>query len=318
MSGARHAIELPVLGIATRFETNDAEVARCVDDAFGMWRALAECAAADVTHESPPLVHVDVVAGDEGPPSLDGHAPVRYSCPDETRVVVETASSIAVSDPLRRRAVARVTTGLVADRMHFRTEVLEAVTLALLSHFDRHPVHAAAVALHGRAVLLAAPSGTGKSTLAYACHAAGMDLLGDDHVRVQLAPALRVWGWPGRVRLAPATRWSPAIEHSDDAPESPVGDKTVVEALDRMSAARLVAKDVTVCLLTRDGRAASVAPIDAAALARALDAQLAPGFDRFPARWPVVRDALAARAGWRLNLSSDPREGVALVREILA
>jgi hypothetical protein len=79
-----------------------------------------------------------------------------------------------------------------------------------------------------------------------------------------------------------------------------------------------VADDVTVCLLERDGGPASLAPIDAAALARALDAQLAPGFDRFPARWPAVRDALAARAGWRLNLSSDPREGVALVRGVLA
>jgi len=318
MSGLDYRIELPVLGIATRFETNDADAMRSIDEAFGMWRALGERNVAGVTPEPLLLVRVDVVPGDEGPLPPDGHAPVRYSCPDESRVVVETAASVAVSDPLRRRALARVTTGLVADRMHFRTEVLEAVTLALLSHFDRHPVHAAAVAMNGRAALLAAPSGTGKSTLAYACHAAGMDLLGDDHVRVQLEPELRLWGWPGRVRLAPATRWSPAIEHSDDAPESPVGDKTVVEALDRMSAARLVAKDVTVCLLTRDGRAASVAPIDAAALARALDAQLAPGFDRFPARWPVVRDALAARAGWRLNLSSDPREGVALVREILA
>jgi len=318
MSGAEYAVELPVLGIATRFETNDADVARCVDEAFGMWRALAERAAVDVTREPPLLVRVDVVAGDEGPPAPDGQVPVRYSCPDEARVVVESAASVAVSDPLQRRAIARVTTGLVADQMHFRTEVLEAVTLALLSHFDRHPVHAAAVALNGRAVLLAAPSGTGKSTLAYACHAAGMDLLGDDHVRVQLDPELRLWGWPGRVRLAPATRWSPTLSHADDAPESPAADKAVIETMDRMSAARLVAHDVTVCLLDRDGGPASLAPIDAAALACALDAQIAPGFDRFPARWPAVRDALAAWAGWRLNLSSDPREGVALVREVLA
>jgi hypothetical protein len=314
---ARYVVELPVLGIATRFETNDADVARCVDEAFGMWQALADHAAADVTH-APLLVRVDVVAGDEGPLPPDGHAPVRYTCPDEARVVVETAASVAVSDPLQRRAVARVTTGLVADHMHFRTEVLEAVTLALLSHFDRHPMHAAGVALNGRAVLLAAPSGTGKSTLAYACHAAGMDLLGDDHVRVQLEPELRMWGWPGRVRLALATRRSPKLQHAGDAPESPVGDKAVVETLDRMSAARLVAHDVTMCLLERDGGPASLAPIDAPALARALDAQIAPGFDRFPARWPAVRDALAARAGWRVNLSSDPREGVALVREVLA
>jgi hypothetical protein len=302
MSGAI-TIELPVLGIATRFETDDAEVARCVDEAFGMWRAIANRGVTDVTGQPPLRVRIDVVAGDEGALPAGGHAAVRYLCPDEARVIVQTAASMAVSDPLRREAVARVTAGLVADHMHFRTEILEAVTLALLSHFDRHPVHAAAVALNGRAALLAAPSGTGKSTLAYACHAAGMDLLGDDHVRVQLEPEVRVWGWPARVRLALEER---------------AQEKTIVETRDRMSAARLVAHDVTVCLLERDGGPASLTPIDAPTLARALDAQIAPGFDRFPARWPAVRDTLAARAGWRLNLSSDPRGGVALVRGMLA
>src|SRR5690348_18268686 len=108
MSDAPCTIEIPVLGIATRFEADDAEVARCVDDAFGMWRTLGERAVVDVTREPPLLVRIDVVAGDEGPLPAGGHAPVRYSCPDEARVVVETAASVAVSDPLRRQAVARV------------------------------------------------------------------------------------------------------------------------------------------------------------------------------------------------------------------
>ena len=303
-----YAIELPVLGIATRFETGDAEVARCVDEAFGMWRTLADRAVAGVTREPPLLVCVEVVEGDEGPLPAGGHAPVRYSCPDEARVVVETAASVAVSDPLRRQAMARVTTGLVADRAHFRTEVLEAVTLALLSHFDRHPVHAAAVALRGRALLLAAPSGTGKSTLAYHCHLDGLDLLGEDHVRVQLEPRMRVWGWPARVRLlvgaTPGERAAPG-----DA------EKTVIH-LERGT--MLVADEIRACCLTRDGGPASLAPLDATTLARVLDEQLAPGFDRFPHRWPAVRDALARGGGWRLNLSRDPREGVALVRRALA
>jgi hypothetical protein len=310
MSGADYAIELPVLGIATRFETNDAAVARCVDEAFGMWRTLAiESASVDISREPPLLVRVEVVEGDEGPLPPDGHAPVRYECPDETRVVVETAASVAISDPLRREAVARVTTGLVANRMHFRTEVLEAVTLALLSHFDRHPVHAAAVALNGRAVLLAAPSGTGKSTLAYHCHLDGLDLLGDDHVRVQLEPRVRVWGWPARVRLLAdaATSSSSSADAAKQAIYLDAG----------LSAARLVADEMSVCCLTRDGGPASLEPLDATALARTLDEQMAPGFDRFPARWPAVRDALARRGGWRLNLSSDPREGVSLVRRVL-
>jgi hypothetical protein len=183
------------------------------------------------------------VAGDEGPLPAGGHAPVRYSCPDEARVVVETAASVAVSDPLRRQAVARVTTGLVADRMHFRTEVLEAVTLALLSHFDRHPVHAAAVALNGRAALLAAPSGTGKSTLAYHCHLDGLELLGEDQVRVQLEPRLRVWGWPARVRLLPDA----------PAPTSPASSPVTKTVIPLESGTRLVADEMCVCCLTRAG-----------------------------------------------------------------
>ena len=311
MSSTAYVIELPVLGLATRFETNDAEVARCVEEAFGMWRTLAiESASADVLQASPLLVRVEVVEGDEGPLPPDGHVVVRYECPDETRVVATTPASVAVSDPLRREAVARVTTGLVADHMHFRTEVLEAVTLALLSHFDRHPVHAAAVALNGRAVLLAAPSGTGKSTLAYHCHLDGLDLLGEDHVRVQLQPRVRVWGWPARVRLIAGATTLESSASIDAA-------KEVIHLETDMTPARLVADEISVCCLTRDGGPAALEPLDTAALASALDEQMAPGFDRFPARWPAVRDALAARGGWRLNLSNDPPDGVQLVRRVL-
>jgi len=310
MSEARYVSELSVLGIATRFETNDAEVARIVEEAFGMWRSLAaDDARASSESASPLRVRLDVVDGDEEALGPDGHALVRYSCLDATRVVVETATSVAVSDPLRREALALVTRGLVADRMHFRAEVLEAVTLALLSQFDRHPVHAAAVAQRGRAVLLAAPSGTGKSTLAYHCHLAGLDLLGEDHVRVQLEPRVRVWGWPARVRLlVDAARGRSA---SSDAP------KAAIDVGAGISAARLVVDEIRVCSLSRDGGPASLEPLGAAELARAMDAELAPGFDRFPQRWPMVRDALTARGGWRLNLSHDPREGVALVQRVL-
>ncbi len=309
MTGAGYVTVLPVLGIGTRFETDDPVVARIVEEAFGMWRTLDPgdtCVAPEAA--SPLLVHIDVVDGDEGPLGPDGHAPARYSCPDETCVVVETAASVAVSEPLRREAVARVTRGLVADRPHFRVEILEAVTLALLSQFDRHPVHAAALAWRGRAVLLAAPSGIGKSTLAYHCHLAGLDLLGEDHVRVQLEPRLRVWGWPARVRLRDAASGRSA---------SPNAPKAAIDVEAGISAARLVADEISVCSLSRDGGPASLEPLDAAELAHALDAQLAPGFDRFPKRWPAVREALASRGGWRLNLSDAPREGVALVERVL-
>src|SRR5262245_27699427 len=99
MRDSDNAIELPVLSIPTRFETSDGSVAASVEEAFGMWRTLS---AADVSREPPLLVRIDVVEGDEGPLPPDGHALVRYECPDEARVVVQTAASVAVSDPLQR------------------------------------------------------------------------------------------------------------------------------------------------------------------------------------------------------------------------
>jgi hypothetical protein len=236
---------------------------------------------------------------------------------DDLRFVARSAGSVAESEPALRRATVRATPVLVADRARFRADMLEAVVLALLSCYDRHPVHAAAVAHHGHALLLAAPSGIGKSTLAYACHAAGLGLLGDDHVRVQLEPSLRVWGWPARVRLLAETAERLGLASAPAHALDPKG-KCVIDARAGMSAARLVADGATVCVLSRDGGPLALEPLAPDAVARALEAQLAPGFDRFPARWPSVVAALAGRGGWRLNLSPDPRDALPVMRDLLA
>ena len=94
--------------------------------------------------------------------------------------------------------------------------------------------------------------------------------------------------------------------------------KTVIDASHGMSAGRLVASDATVCVLARDGGALSLEPLAPAALVHALGEQLAPGFDRFPARWPDVARALSARGGWRLNLTSDAHDALPVVRDLLA
>ena len=309
-------VTLPVLGLPTRFATNDRAILELVDEAFGVWRLLTpERRRLDPDAEPPMRVDVEVV---DDPDERHAAAPAIVHCmPDDLRFVARAGASVATSYPERRAATVRASRTLVADRARFRSEMLEAVVLALLSCHDRHPVHAAAVALRGHAVLLAAPSGTGKSTLAYACHAAGLDLLGDDHVRVQLGPSLRVWGWPTRVRLPTETAarlgaLSPHVQLSNG------GRKAVVDARHGMSAGRLVATDATVCILTRDGGPLALEPLAPDAVARALDEQLTSGFDRFPARWPAVVRALTARGGWRLNLSADPHDALPVVRDVLA
>jgi hypothetical protein len=55
-------------------------------------------------------------------------------------------------------------------------------------------LHAAAVGEGGRGVLLAGKSGSGKSTTAVACMAAGLDYAGDDHVFLDLKRSGRIYG----------------------------------------------------------------------------------------------------------------------------
>jgi hypothetical protein len=310
----RHAVTLPVLGIPTRFATNDTEMLEIVEESFGVWRALAG-RDADVMDENE-VVHVRIAVGGDPAPDPE-NAPIRHQMSDDLCFGARSGASVAESEPARRIATIRATRALVADRTRYRTEMLEAVVLALLSCYDRHPVHAAAVAHRGHALLLAAPSGTGKSTLAYACHAAGLDLLGDDHVRVQLAPTTRIWGWPGRVKLLAETAARMGVAR---APIETANGKTkaVIDARRDVGAGRLVASGATVCVLARAGGGVSLEPLSPDALAHALDEQLAPGFDRFPARWPHVVRALTERGGWRLNLSRDPTDALPLVREMLA
>jgi hypothetical protein len=312
-----HVATIPVLGLPTRFATNDPLMLEIVDEAFGVWRALAGHDAVDAGVGD--RVDVQIVVLEDGPgDDRDARgAAIHHHMSDDLRFIAQSGDSVATSDPARHLATIRTSRALVADRARFRTEMLEAVVLALLSCYDRHPVHAAAVAHHGHALLLAAPSGTGKSTLAYLGHAAGLDLLGDDHVRVQLTPSLRVWGWPGRVRLLAETAARMGV--TDPAEELANGKrKAVIDARRGVGAGRLVASDATVCVLSRDGGAVSLEPLAPEAIARALESQLAPGFDRFPARWPAVLRALTARGGWRLNLSDDAHDALPIVRDLLA
>jgi hypothetical protein len=308
-----YSIELPVLGIATRFETNSRYVYDLVVETFGGWRCLPH--DAQRFSAAPLPVRVVVHEGAEGG---TGHAPVRYLCPDATRVVLHSQGSVAISDPFRGESVAYVTTALASDRAHFRLTVLEAMTLALLSHFDRHPIHAAGIARGGRAVLLAAPSGTGKSTLAYTAHTAGLDVLGDDHVWVQLTPALRVWGWPSRVLLLPevASTFPEVAGLGTTSNEN--GEHKLAYDLDPTTdVSRYLADRAVLCILERRRANATLERLTPAALVDGLANKLTSGFDRFPERHDAVVRALTAHGGWRLMLSDNPREALPLLARML-
>jgi hypothetical protein len=307
-----YTVELPVLGIPTRFETNSRYVRDVAEETFGGWRRLPE-----VQDNPPPGKKVRVrVVVHEGSEDGSEDPPVRHICPDATRVIVQSPGSIAISDPARRESVAYVTTTLVAH-CAFRSAVLEAMTLALLSHFDRHPIHAGAIAGNGRTVLLAGASGSGKSTLAYLAHTAGIDVLSDDRVWVQLTPTFRIWGWPWSVRLlADSPTVFPEIARLGTPSTADGKRKLAIDLGGGTDRRRYVSGEAVVCILDR-GERPSLRRLSTAALGDALGRRLTAGFDRFPERHDAVVRALTTAGGWRLTLSRDPRESLPLLRRML-
>lgn len=300
-----HAVSFPVMGIATRFESNSPAVIEVAREAFGGWEALEPrwWSAGE-----PVRVRVDVVQGDEGPGE---HAPVRFRFPDADTVEFATPGSLARSDARARTATARVTEMLVADRQHFRYSILEAMTLSLVTRLDREPVHAAALVRGAVALLVAAPSGVGKSTLVYAAARAGFQVLAEDAVYLQLHP-FRAWGMPGFVHLSPdALAFFPEL--NGHAPTLLANGKTKVALGLRamgVAAAQPVVERAGVCLLARDGGPARLEPLAPEEVVRALTTRAEEGFDRFAASIGERVRALATRGGWRLHLPPHPAEAV--------
>src|SRR3989454_4431280 len=263
----RHVMELPVLGIPVRFESNSAAALAVVEEAFGIWRGL---------RTSPGLiaplgvrVRLIVHDGDE----RDGggaasHAPVTCRMPDADRVIVHTPGSVGIADTRRQEATAYITPALLADRAHVRYVMIEGMTLTLVTTCDRYPVHAAAIARGHVALLLAGPPGTGKSTLAYQAHRKGLRVLSDDAAYVQLEPEFRLWGIPDRVHLlATASAHFPELAGRPPSFLANGDEKLVVRLPDAWpapAAAGPVASRVGVCLLERSGDAPARAPAAAA------------------------------------------------------
>lgn len=310
-----HAIDIPVLGLVTRFNTNSRDVLALIVDAFGAWSRLppqfAETAA--------PRATVSVIVR-EGSEHTVGRSPITHSCPDALQVVARSSMSVGISDPLRSAATAHVTSELVADRDHFRDEMLQAITLALVSSYDRHFLHAAAIASGNRAILLAAPSGTGKSTLAYLAQRSGLDVMSEDRVWIQQSPALRVWGWPVRLHLRPES--AAHFPELNGAAMGAHGAGPLRHVVDIATGANVIprfcADDVVVCLLTRGDSAPSLERVEAGELVEALHRDLASGFDRHADRHEPAMRAIAKGGGWRLRLSGNPHEALPLLKQMLA
>jgi hypothetical protein len=181
-------------------------------------------------------------------------------------------------------------------------EVADTLLLFLLTRSGRVPLHAAGVLVGRTAVVLAGPSGSGKSSLSLAAMARGLRILSDDTVYIQLQPRLRIWGFPRPVHVFPAdapgftgrTRLRggklKAAVPIPAASEPPVAERAVVVLLER-------------------GEGIGLERIEPSATAAGLS-RLEPGFDLLAEESARAIEALTADGGWRLTLGRDPAEAL--------
>ncbi len=189
-----------------------------------------------------------------------------------------------------------------------RQEVLDPLVLFLLARNDRAPVHASGFLADGLAVILAGPSGVGKSCLALAADAAGFPTLSEDTVYIQRQPELRIWGWPGKAHIFP-----------DDVPpgtEAPVRVrngklKHAVRISATPSTGPASASTATFCLL-KSGTELALAPLSPAEAAQAIG-PLEPGFDLLPQEVNAAHESLARNGAWQLTLSRSPAEAIRFI-----
>ena len=137
------------------------------------------------------------------------------------RVQLCFGGSLLAVDRARGRARARLSPGLLTQPALLRLEVLELALQLMLPARGFFGVHGAAVVRHGRAALLRAPGGGGKTTLALAAARGGFQVLAEDVVWI--APDRRTWWglpwWlhprPESVALFPElVKYSPALWRS--------------------------------------------------------------------------------------------------------
>jgi hypothetical protein len=188
----------------------------------------------------------------------------------------------------------------------FRSHVLLYGFLSQLRNHGLMAVHGSALVKDGRAVLLRGPSGTGKTTLAYAGARSRFRLLAEDVVWVDLPAGL--WrGIPWHVHLLPdAGRLFPELDGRPAVLESAGKMKLEVD-LDtvRSGSTAVAARPGPIVLLEREpGTGSRLEPLDRDTAMELWRRSPAGTEEDFPGYEHHVKDLLRAGA-WRLRLGTD-------------
>jgi hypothetical protein len=318
-SARAHRRSLQLLGARFRFESNSARLLRLVDQAFaGLPRQR-------LSRSSPRLlVRLQLTprrqrAPAPAPPPLHTYAGPGFLCG------ALDSSNLAVISPAQGSALVVISADMLRHAYQVRYELIEfAVYLLAARALRLVPLHAAAVGLGGRGLLLMGDSGAGKSTIALHSLLQGLELLSEDAVFVQSErrvatgianflhlqrrglPFMRGHAAAARIRASPIIRRrSGAEKYEFDLRRSGyrlAAAPLSIQALVLLSKRR-AADDRLLVPVSARRRAARLAALQPYAAAQ-------PGWRRF-------KNSLAGVRTFELRRGSHPRAAVAALRSLL-
>ena len=282
-------MQLSVMGRPVMVEASDPALLAAVAKEYGVWRGAPAGAGRPI--------RIALEAGAEQ--GFQGPAEVTV---DGSRLALSGLGVEGWADARSLEAFCRVPASLSARPAELAAEVIDTLLLFLLTRSGRTPVHAAGVMIGATAVVLAGPSGTGKSTLSLAAMRRGLRILSDDTVYIQLQPSLRIWGFPRPLHVFPA-----------DAPRFTAGTRLRQGKLKAVVPlapdASLPVADRAALVLLERGSAVVLRPADPGDAHEVLS-RLEPGFHLLADESAAAATALADAGAWRLTLSRDPAEAI--------
>lgn len=178
------------MGLNLRVSTDTSKLAAAVCDAYGLFGAGDKTAASDLQFEF-------IESGD------DLAIQPNYRVSEKTTELLlgnRMVLSIHPADGLARGCFPK---NLIEERSFFRLDALHFAVAAALPARGFMGVHAACIAIDGRAVLLRGSRGSGKTVLTYAAAARGFQVIADSTVWIAPNDA-EWWGISRWIYLRPA------------------------------------------------------------------------------------------------------------------
>lgn len=179
------------MNLTLRLISNSSDIINAANISFGGFGPVSPTSTPDLTF------HMFEHAVDESEPT-----PPLYR--KESNLIYQTTDGVSTLMADRQRGVAYgyFSSAVLANPAFFRWHFLELAFFVMLESRGLMGVHGAALAKNGRAVLLRAPSGGGKTTLAYAGARHRFQALAEDVVWLDVERNIW-WGTPWAFHLLP-------------------------------------------------------------------------------------------------------------------